>query len=305
MTFRNHKSEIINPKSYFLIIFLLMIFPFNSAHALSISPVRQTVVVDPGEQMTVSLEAKNDTGKNITVVPSVASFAIDEETGLAVFGDRDSAIAWVTPMAREVRLRPGEKKNVSFVIAVPASAEPLSHYLALFVGEAPPTGSEIGIGSRVGSLLYLHVGGEQRESLVVEYFSPPQRWIRRLPVRLDLQIKNAGTIHAVPSGDVRVIGNGELLASFPMNEERRTILPGGRWIGTYDVPALTWWQIGKLRASVYIQYGLTNQVLQKEITFWYVPWWTVGVGVSVLAGALCGIAWWRKRKMNIKKLKGN
>lgn len=264
--------------------------------ALTISPLRHTVVVDPGQSQTVNLTITNDSDKTITFVSEIDAFQLDPQTGQAVFGVRDEAVSWVEPAERQLTVRPGATREAVFQINVPKEAEPGSHYLALFVGQAPAAGT-IGVGARVGALLFLHVAGEVREELTREDFFSARAWYAAPPLTLSLWLRNNGTIHVVPAGEVLLQKGGRVIDRQSLNVGERKILPGARWEESYQFAHLQWRDAGRIEAVASLEYGLTHQPIVDRLTVWYLP---TGLLVVIGAGLLLlfvgGLVMNQKRK---------
>ncbi len=249
----------------------------ETADCLSIFPVRQTVAVNPGEEALVEVLVRNDTDKPVRSRPEVDSFSIDGESGRAIFGVQDQALSWVGWQEEQVDLLPGERGIFKFIIRVPDGAEPGSHYVALFARTLPSDG-EIGVGSRVGSLLFLHVAGELREELIREGFGSDDFIYTRAPIDLTLKLRNVGTTHVVPRGTLLVENCwDEMVVKLSLNSNERKVLPHTGWVGRYAVEELDWRDAGPLKARVFLNYGISNQIMSEQVTIWYLPWPLVAV----------------------------
>src|SRR3989338_8622625 len=268
---------------------LLAFFLISDAHALTISPLRHTVVIDPGREEEVTMVITNDSASAILLTPDIDAFQLDPETGRAIFGARDEAVSWVKSRAQRLALDPGEKRELVFRIAVPKAAEPGSHYLGLFVGTAPAEGM-VGIGSRVGTLLFLHVSGAVREEVTREDFFAARSWYARPPIELSLWLKNNGTIHVVPAGELVLQKGQRVIDRQSVNIRQRKILQGERWREQYRFDRLGWRSAGRVEAVIALEYGLTHQPIVDRVSFWYVP---TGLLIAVgLSAALAGAIWW-------------
>lgn len=250
--------------------FLFFLFLPALVSALTVSPLRQTIVVDQGEEDRVRIEVTNNSTDAVMLVPEVDAFSLDEK-GRPIFGAADAAIFWVRPEPRKLLIRPKETKSLVFVAPVPKNAEPGAHYLGLFATQKPPEGG-VGIGSRVGSLLFLYVSGEYPEELQKVEFGSNRLWYLEPPMELRLALRNTGKIHVVPQGLLAVRnGRGEAVGQFLINEEKQKVLPGAVWRASYKLPLPALLDAGKLTAVVNVQYGSGNQHIFDAITFWYAP----------------------------------
>ncbi|PIT86277.1 MAG: hypothetical protein COU33_04090 [Candidatus Magasanikbacteria bacterium CG10_big_fil_rev_8_21_14_0_10_43_6] len=284
-------------KRCFFLLFLCVGFLgyVSSAHALTIAPLRQTAVVEAGEDMTISLFVINETDTPFVVTPEVDAFVIDEQTGVALFGQPDIAKQWVTPVEKRIALQPGEHGQFQFIVHPPVGTLPGAHYLGLFAKSSAGDG-QVGVGSRVGSLFFLHVAGDVTELLVQKDFSFNTKsiWQRTRDVYID--ISNEGNIHVVPTGKI-VVHNwrGKTISEIPLNTKEEKILAGGRFKRTFSFPSLSIFDIGKVEATLHMQYGLTNQLFTRSISFWYVPLGSM-VGVFILLGTFVGMVWFFKKR---------
>lgn len=281
--------------SWWWLIPAFFFIPVN-VEALTISPLRHTVVIDPGQSQTVSLTITNDGNKTITLVPEIDAFQLDPQIGTAVFGARDEAVSWVEPAERQLTVRSGATRETVFQINVPKEAEPGSHYLALFANQAPAAGT-IGVGARVGALLFLHVAGEVREELTREDFFSTRAWYAKPPLTLSLWLRNNGTIHVVPVGEVLLQKGGQVIDRQSLNTGERKILPGARWEESYQFEKLAWRDVGRIEAVASLQYGLTRQPIVDRVAFWYLP---AGLLVTIAVGLILVFVGW----LIVKKKKG-
>lgn len=274
---------------FFCIVFL---FPFRETNAMQISPLRQTVTVDPGSEQVVRLEVRNTEGVEKTIIPGVDAFVIDSNTGAALFGAKDDALSWIRVTPASFTLKNGETGTFLFTINVPNQTAPGGHYLGLFALSDPSQGS-VGIGTRVGSLLFLTVGGEIREEVIVERFAPTSV-VTILPhASVGIQLKNAGNIHVEPKGHIVMYTmTGEEDGRHGINGGLRKVLPRAYWQEESDME-LTWKHIGRVTARLYLSYGTTNQQIVSTTVFWYVPWQAL---LIVLAGVVAAIFWHMVKK---------
>lgn len=276
-----------------IIVIAVLVLGSIDVHALSISPLRQTQVVKPGDEAVLIVAVRNDENELITIGGEVDAFTIDPQTGQAHFGAADYAKRWVEITSKQKVLAPHEKTELIFTVTVPVNAEPGGHYLGLFATQAAGTG-DIGIRSRVGTLLFLYVAGSVEENISVTDFSFGSRWVWRGPVEVFLGVHNDGSIHVVPTGTVTVANRtGEIVVNAPINAAKRLILPDARWQEQFSL-IVPWWQIGPLSVQGVIEYGLSEQTATVSGMVWYVPWWVIGLGVLGVI-ILCGGAAYRVR----------
>jgi len=269
------------------IIFLL--FPLVT-HAISISPARQMATVDAGKTQTVPLHVVNNEDVSLVLLPEVSAFVLDEENGSPIFDQESAATSWVSVEPAFLELEPGGDGEFLFTITVPENQEPGSHYLGLFARSSPPDGAQVGIGSRVGSLLFLHVAGVMYEDVVRTSFFIERGSVFDPQLRAHLALQNVGTIHVEPVGNVslensRAGRHGEQA----LNPNNKKILPDGTWQGVYDFDALSWKDIGKVDVVAEVTYGVSKKQMTDRVSFWYIPldfFLLVAGGVIVIIGIL-------------------
>ena len=267
---------------YFLGV--LFLFAPLAVHALSvtISPARQGVVVAHGTTQRVFVNVVNHDMYPALFVPEIDAFMINPDTGRAVFGEQEEAVDWVRAFPESLTIRPTQKGTFFFDISVPENTEVRSRYLGLFVVQKPGQEEGVGIGSRVGSLLFLHIAGVVTEQLTSVVFSSDRKIIFTPRATFALVLKNVGTIHSTPVGSIAVTHNGNIIKEFPLNVDKRKVLPDGLWQSNYQLEKLSLRTIGKINASALVYYGPDDREVREETTVCYVPWQAV-IGVLIIA----------------------
>ncbi|MFH1286215.1 MAG: hypothetical protein ABII02_00500 [Candidatus Magasanikbacteria bacterium] len=254
-------------KIFLAILFLsLSVFFVRDVSALQISPAKQAVVVKNGDVQIVPVTFINDDDKTMVLTPEVSAFTTHPETGSPVFDVFDEAKSWIRVVPQRLQLLPGQEGIFSFTVSVPESAEERSHYLGLFAKSAPAAG-QVGVGSRLGSLLFLHVGFSAHEELAPLHFGSDTRFTSGSDIFLSLILENTGSIHVIPSGSINSVGN-ELAK---INIDKQKVLPGAKIQETYQVKDISKLKIGKNNIHATVLYGLTGQELRTQASVWYVP----------------------------------
>lgn len=259
----------------------------STTHAVTIAPVRQAAVIDPGSLRTVEVRVKNDESETRVFVPEVEAFTIDSGTGRAVFGAEDEAVSWIEASPASLTLAPEKEGVFSFTILVPVDAEPRSHYLGLFVTEKPKEG-QVAVGSRAGSLLFLHVAGPVYEDVSFDVFSALKKWNIGEAPRLFLRLANNGTIHLIPRGELVIsIAGGTEIARLPVNAGERKVLPGGFWEEEYALDEMMFGNLfGPVRADAEITFGISEKTVGNSILLWYFPRWAMSLFAALLFGVM-------------------
>ena len=281
----------------FFSLFVGSFFFAGVSHAFQVSPVRQTIVLDPGSTQIIPLTVINDSDAQQIFTPELSAFGVDSKTGSPIFDQPDEATGWFRVLPERLLLQPGQTGTFSFTVSIPGAAEVKSHYLGLFA-RAQPTHGQIGVSTRLGSLLFLHISGEAREELVRRTFDSNVFFSRDGRASVQLALENVGTIHVVPDGVVTVRNrSGQTIQTFPLNPDGRKILPGGMFEASYSVEGVG--DIGPVHVSVDLGYGATKKELHDTTTFWYVPSALYYAGIALLGMVLLiGLILFGKRYKN-------
>jgi len=206
-------------KKIFLLLTTLgfIVFPaaFSSAQTaqkgIQISPLTYNFEIKPGESQTAKVTLTNRNDVALSFVMETEDFSAVSEEGAPSFAatpkqEGVTTLAdWVKfPSDKEGTIEPKAGKEVAFTIDVPQQAEPGGHYAAVFAKEVkktPEGETEIGVASRVGTLLLISVPGLVTKSAEITEFSPP-KFVWRGPVDLKMKVQNTGSVHYDSLGQV-------------------------------------------------------------------------------------------------------
>jgi hypothetical protein len=212
------------------VLLLVLLLPV-SASALTLSPTKIEVAVDPGQQAIGEIELLNEEAKDKTFYLSYENFEPRGETGSPYFvGGGEGLASWITTQ-ESVTLKAGERLNVPYKITVPSDATPGGYFAAVFFGTQPPPtgeGSEVAIGGKVGTLVLLRVNGPISESGGVLDFmtASSSRFFETLPVNFSYRFNNTGGDRVVPKGEVVIKNTFRMkTAALSLNETEGSVLP--------------------------------------------------------------------------------
>jgi hypothetical protein len=182
----------------------------------------------------------------------------------------------------EFTLNLGERARIPVTITVPPNATPGGYYGSVLVSTIRTgTGEQTQnpIIARVGSHIFLTVGGEQRSDGRTTGFTtlPTQSVFTRGPIEFGISYNNAGTVHLNPYGLLRIentfgteVGLQELEPWF--------VLPSA--VRTREVTWEREWLFGRYTATAQINRGYEDIVDEYTIHFWVIPWqFLIGFGV--------------------------
>jgi hypothetical protein len=250
---------------------------FAAGASLGISPVTFELTGGPGEVIENYLKVFNPSGDTIGVKMQVEDIAPTGEEGFVTVEPPDtetySLARWIKTDPEEFELKPGEEKQVKFILTIPNNAEPGGHYGTVLAATRAVMGSGTtgtAIVQRIGSLVLLIVPGEMKENLIIKDFSAPI-FSEYGPINFSIKFENTGTVHLKPKGLITInnlLGRKSAEISFP----EKNVLPGGtRKIDVSWDKKLLW--PGRYTAIVTGNYGISNaQMSPAVITFWVFPW---------------------------------
>ena len=281
---------------------MLAVFaPLVPAQALTLSPLYVDYHLNPGDTVLDVIKIYNGDPEPSTFHIQVANFAniSNDETGVPDFysstenRNGTGLASWVkvTGGDQTFTLAPQERMNLPISITVPKNAQPGAHYGGvLMVAGAKPKGGEVGITSKVGSLIFINVSGEviDRASIAEFGFKEKKLWYNYRPVDFFVRFDNSGNTNLRPAGNLFIKNwYGRQVASIQVNEKLGSVLPKSirrfefGWgsknsdkHGFLDELGKEWhnFAFGKYTATLFLNYGSKNQVLSQERVFYAWPW---------------------------------
>lgn len=281
----------------------------RTAQALTLVPPSLEFGTAAGQTLRTSIKLYNEGADAVVLYTSTANFTAKDEAGTPTFDfnppDQDLA-AWIKTDPTQLTLAPGDRREVAVAITVPANADPGGHYAAVFFGTQPLAikGGQIGVASKVGTLVILRVEGAVREFATVKEFSiiGGTSTFAHPPVSFNLRIANEGNVHLRPSGtvDIKNMFGGQT-ASLVLNPAQGAVLPdstrrfqidwkkdaGGR-TGFFNQVGTEWrnFGLGTYTAQANIIYGTPGQTLIATTTFTLFPWHLLLVELVVVAALI-------------------
>jgi hypothetical protein len=265
------------------------------AAAVTLVPPSLELSADPGDTIETKVKLFNETTSALTLTASSANFTAQGEEGEPGFEfDAPSAdlAEWIKPGQASFDLEPGATIEIPVKIGIPANAEPGGHYAGLFFGSgaAAAEGGQVGIQSKIGTLVILRVSGNIREAgTVVEFGAAGGQSLNRLPVGLLLRIQNNGNVHFRPKGFVTIRNMfGGVSATLPINPKDGAVLPNsirrftmdwareeGAAKGNFFAEVGREWRnfaLGTYTAEAVMTYGAENRTLTATAKITVFPW---------------------------------
>ncbi len=257
---------------------------------VQISPIRFEKDLKPGEVWFGSVNVKNFSEENKTLLVSAENFVVTPDTESVEFYPSEKAehfnvpdiVDWVKIPQKTVTLAPGESKFVPFRVRVPFDAPTGGYYGALFFLISEDTvgvsgGTKLSVNSRMGVLLLMRVRGEEPVRIEgrLTNFGADKEVYFHSPVNFKTAIFNAGNLHFRGSGHITITAwNGKKKTVLPLEsrvnypDKTRTYLT--RWeFGP--------WTLGKYTAALSYESMSGLVVLEATDTFWVISWLPLAV----------------------------
>lgn len=297
--------------SIFAVSGLLFFLPLFSLKAMTVSPVRQELAGDSGTTVGGSFKVTNDEKETKTLYTTFENFEASGETGTPSFkSDKEGLASWITA-PNNIEVKPGESKSVDFAVAIPAGAEPGGYFAAIFLGTNPPSvnPNELGIGSRIGTLLLFRVNGNiQENGNLLEFATKDkQKWHSALPISFYYRFQNSGADRVLPKSTLTIKNIfGHSRTVIDANKAEGNVLPNS--IRRFEV----WWQsksdtndlpkpvpdnlnfidtikyqwhnfaLGRYKANLNIDYGTKSETASSSFALYVFPWQLLLVELVIL-----------------------
>jgi hypothetical protein len=282
--------------SFFILCFQFFpVFSVFAQGAIRISPVRIEETVDPGEIIRQSIKVTNISGGRTTLYPYLKDFKAGGETGNPELVEAGSEVyglgAWIeiSDIKEGMDFEPGEEKEISFTIRVPAETGPGGYYGAVIFGSVPPQarlrgegeerGAAIVVGQQTGCLVLLRISGEVNEDAMIREFSTDKDFYNA-PFKIDFitRIYNLGNVHIRPQGTIEVKNMlGKKVKDIIINDANSNILPES--IRRFDNSWEGELGFGRYTAQLVLSFGTSvpeggqgKQTIHDQTSFWIVPW---------------------------------
>jgi len=297
----------------------------NTVSATTIFSPLLEIEINPGETQNGILKIFNETNANLDLKASLEIFKAGDETGQPIYlaaEEKDIFLNWFEIEQEELVLKPKQGAIVPFSIKAPANAIPGGYYAVIFWEKSinqTVANSQVGVNSKVGTLIFLKVKGDLVEAgEVVEFtLNPKKSLLFSLPVNFKTRISNTGNIHIKPTGEIKLKGMFGQEESFALNPSLKNVLPNSTrrfdlvWGQTLsDNIFVNFWSglkqdfhylaLGKFKATLELSYGINDQkTITKEISFWLISYRLV----IALVGIIFFLTIFFKFNKDIKRLK--
>lgn len=209
-----------------------LFLPFSASaqqSGIQISPVTYNFDIKPGETQKAKITLTNLNDEELNFVTEKENFSNVSEEGAPSFAAKDlkegvtSLADWITfDDQAEGKLAAKKEKEIIFTISIPEGAEPGGHYAAVFAKQIKKTAegkTELGVSSRVGTLILVSIPGATSKNAEITEFRAP-KLVLKGPIEclkdssdpnkvalgscFTMKVKNTGTVHFDSKGTVEI-----------------------------------------------------------------------------------------------------
>lgn len=270
----------------------------GGGQALEIAPPVLNLSGNPGETINSEISLRDVSTSSLIVTGEVNDFTASGEDGspkiLLEEGETSpySMKDWFRPLA-QLTLKSREIRKLPVTIDIPADAAPGGYYSVVRFTATPPELSETGVSlsASLGALVLMRVNGQAKEGLNIETFEVTKdgktsNFFEMAPVTFVTRLKNTGTIHEQPSGNVTVTDMfGKTIGAVSVNQPIRNILPGStrKFESPLDKSVIGNKKLfGRYTATLKMTYGSSKQTITAQKTFWVIPYRVIGISIAAM-----------------------
>lgn len=276
-----------------------------SDNGLKVSPVRSDLDINVGSSQVVSVSVTN-------VTSSVSSYQIlindftagsDESGQPQILLDADKfapshSLKRLVGNVPNVTLQPGETKNVSVPITVPAGYKAGGYYGAIRFAPHSNDGAEnknVTLSASVGSLVLVTVPGNITEQVSVasldarkavganQIDSPRTIFTDSKSINGTIRFQNGGDVQEQPFGKLVLKDwRGKVLGTYEVNNgtPRGNVLPDS--IRKFSIPLNKVGSFGKFTMVGNFGYGDSGQLITASSTFYVIPVYMIVLAVLLV-----------------------
>lgn len=249
--------------------------------------------LDPGDTVKSSFTIRNTGTKTSSYKITVEPYGVEGDDYTATFDNKtkfNDIVDWTTFSDSEGTLEPGESKEITFTVSVPADVPAGGQYGAIVAensaekGDATE-GASIDIGRRVALIYYANVAGETRNTANIEENKIPGILFNP-PISATSIIENTGNTHAEAKYVLQVfpLFSDEEVYTNEEDPDTRLILPETRRFNTISWDGAP--HLGIFRVKQTITVFGESSVIDK--TVFLCPIWLLFVVLLII---FCLIFW--------------
>jgi len=241
---------------------------------LSLSPQTFDISANPGETIKNSFKIVNGSDEAITLDATIKNFTVNGEEGGVTLTEEAtnwSVSDWVNVSPTKSTIDARGSQVYDFVINVPTSAEPGSHFGAIILKSESVQIDPVGpsVSQEIGPLILIKVAGDVTEEASIASFGSTQAVWTRGPVELETRVENTGNVHFKPTGTITIknMFGSEVTT---INLQEQNVLPDSirRLVDEWDPGVFAF---GRYTADLSLVYGDQDVILTSSTSFFVFP----------------------------------
>jgi len=272
----------------------------SGGNGLRVSPVRSDITIYPGKTEKVTVNVTNVTSVSAQLQTVVNDFVANpNETGEPAIILNPNQYAPSHSLKRyattggNFTLRPGEQKNVTVTINIPANAAGGGYYGAIRFAPASNVNGPnqtVSLAGSVGTLVLVKVPGDIKEQLSIASFDarvndrPSSFFLNNKSIDAVVRFQNQGNIQEQPFGKILLKNrSGKVLAAYEVNNAvpPGNVLPDS--IRKFPIPLKDKvGSFGQFKLEGNFGYGSSGQLLSASTTFYVIPTWLIIAFISLV-----------------------
>lgn len=286
---------------------------------LQITPTRTEISMLPGETKDFDITVKNVTQGTVNVKSYFNDFESDGVTGepqIVIDQNREvpNSMKDYVKGLEDFTLEKDQSKEVKLTVDLPSDASP-GGYFGVVRFQALPEGSssdegdtQVSLNASVASLLLVEAQGDITEQIQIDSInscnltddqlkeaatkceSSSSLFFGTNPTATSIKVANKGNSFSRPFGRVTVKKGNTEVYSYELNnkEPRGVVLPNSTRIFTDKIENVN--KIGKYTISADISAGQGGELINKTVSFWYVPIWALIIAIALVVGLIALVA---------------
>lgn len=202
---------------------------------ITVVPASIERLASPGEIIAETLTITNQSSEDKEYYIYKKNIKGVEDGGVPVFSEDQSEVTgyeiteWIQIQTDPVKIAAGQTLHLLFVINVPDTATPGSHFGGIFVSAEPPKLREIGagVGYEIASVVSIRISGDVIDTARIRAFSTDKLLYSAKHVEFTAKIENQGNILIRPRGLVTITGMfGSSPEVITVNDVLAGVFPG-------------------------------------------------------------------------------
>ncbi len=264
---------------------------------VGIRPAIISEKMDPGEVRQFTIQLNNLSGVDQTYYLSRRDIVGVQDGGVPIFGNGTNEATgyeisdWITLDKTEMFIPAEGSASVGFILSVPETATPGSHFGGIIVSVEPPEirNSGASIGYEVANIVSIRIAGEANESARIREFSTSQYIYGETEVDFSARVENEGNTLVVPVGPLEIYNMfGKQVALLQFNDSQAGVYPKTAQSEGLRTFNLTWSDeglgFGRYEAILSLVYGDEGRknTISSTVSFWILPMNIIGPALAVL-----------------------